>query len=252
MKVLGFDPSLTHFGWALAEWVPGDAQPKCLARGELRTSASTLFVDRYRDLQDGLRALVRAHPGVLASAEYSVFGETYSEGMYGVFLYMCEALRDEKCSLVLWSPFHLKAQARDFLRRPAKWRMTKSDMIDGARRSTGVRHPPWSEHQADAWWAALTGCRFWLLQRGVIAESDLTPLERAQFTEVRVRKKGALAGTIEQKGALHKEDKRFFLWGDHDEEEGQQGQGDRGGPRRGAGGEHEGPAQAQGETDRQA
>lgn len=198
--------------------------PVCLDRGELRTTASTLFVDRYVDLRERLRSLVREHPGVLVSAEYSVFGESYSEGMYGVFLYLCEALRQERVSLVLWSPMHLKAQARAFLRRPPKWSMTKADMVEAAKRSTGQKRA-WSEHQADAWWAARTGCRFWLLQRGEVSESDLAPLEREQFTEVRVRKKGALAGTIEQKGALYKEDKRFFLWGDHDEEEGQQGEG---------------------------
>ncbi len=218
MRVLGLDPSLTHFGWALAECEAGRV-PTCLDRGELRTSSSTLFVDRYVDLRERLRVLVRAHPDLLVSAEYSVFGETYSEGMYGVFLYMCEALRQERCPLVLWSPLHLKAQARAFLRRPPKWSMTKADMVEAAKRDTGQKRG-WSEHQADAWWAARTGCRFWLLQRGEVAEQDLTTLEREQFTDVRVRKKGALAGTIERKGALHKEDKRFFLWGDHDEEEG--------------------------------
>lgn len=218
MRVFGFDPSLTHFGWALAEWEPGSI-PRCLDRGELRTSSRTLFVDRYVDLRERLRDLVRQDPQALVSAEYSVFGELYSEGMYGVFLYMCECMRSERRSLVLWSPQHLKSQALASLRRPPKWKASKADMVEAAKRETGQRSPAWSEHQADAWWAARIGCRFFSLLRGEISDADLTPLERDQFVQVRVRKRGALAGTVEHTGALFKEDKRFFLWGEDDQEE---------------------------------
>lgn len=139
-----------------------------------------------------------------------VYGEMYSEGMYGLYLYTCEALREKDQDVVLWSNGHIKAHARDSIRRPAGWKMSKADMVDAAKADTGGGR--WNHNEADAYLAARLSARFWLLQADLIRERDLTPTERSYFLEIKRFTRGVKAGKTVHKGALYREDERFFMW----------------------------------------
>lgn len=210
MIVLGLDPSLTQFGWALHDT---EAKPegRCLARGRFQTSSKTLFVDRYVDLRESVRALVRTHQPDKVGVESPVFKELYSEGMYGLFLYVCEALRKERKDVVLFSPMQVKAHAREFHDRPAGWKMMKPDMCDAAKKHTGGKGR-WNHNEADAYWVAVTAGRFWKLLAGEIDQADLTQPELDQFTRIHTFTKGKKAGRTIRSGLVHREDDRFFLW----------------------------------------
>ena len=121
MLTLGFDPSLTNFGWAL---VGAEDGPKLLRRGRFSTSSEELFVDRYVRQRDSLRQLIQQTGCRRISCEYPVFKEMYSEGMYGLFLYACEAFRAEACDVVVWAPPQVKQHARLRLGRPRDWKPT--------------------------------------------------------------------------------------------------------------------------------
>ena len=99
MIVLGFDPSLTNFGWALHD-TDAEGSSRCLHRGRFQTSSKTLFVARYMDLRERVRDLLQEHKPDAVASESSVFGEMYSEGMYGLFLYVVEACYTEGVDLV--------------------------------------------------------------------------------------------------------------------------------------------------------
>lgn len=187
---------------------------ECRGRGEFKTTTASVFIDRYTFLREQTRELLQKHPDAYVSAEYSVFGETYSEGMFGVYLYLCEALRMERRRVVFWSPLHLKAQARVHLGRPPKWKMTKPDMIEAAKLRSNQKSPVWSEHQADAFWAAHTGLTFWRFYQGDLVEDELTTLDREQLIDIRTDQHGATKFC----GTFFKEGKRYFLW-DRDGEE---------------------------------
>jgi len=141
--------------------------------------------------------------------EYPVFKDLYSEGMYGLFLYTCEALRAEKIDVVFFSPGQVKAHARDFLGRPAGWKMTKPDMVEAAKKAEGV---VMNHNEADAFWIARTASRFWQFHDGEISIEDLTATEAKQFLDFRKITKGKRAGQMEVKGILFREDERFFRW----------------------------------------
>ena len=211
MKVLGLDPSLTNFGWAIHDT---EADPLtrdcCVARGRFQTSAKTLYVARYMEMRASLLALLKEYEPDRVSCEYPVFNDLWSEGMYGLFLFTSEALYLAKKDVVFFSPGQLKAHARHFLERPKGWKMLKGDMVDAARTHTGGGR--WNHNEADAYWAAVSGSRFWMLLDEDLELENLSPVERQQFTKIHTYIRGKKAGKTVKSGILYREDERFHLW----------------------------------------
>lgn len=215
MRVLGFDPSLTNFGWAVHDTEAAGAE-RCLARGRFQTSSKTLFVDRYIQMRENVLAILASFPEVKhVGCESPVFKELYSEGMYGLFLYTCEAMRVAKRDVVLFSPPQVKTHARVILDRPKVagklWVMGKPDMVEAAQLDCGGVGR-WNHNEADAYWVARAAARFWQHLDGVIAIGELTEPERKQFTEIQTFKQGKRAGQSVERGILYREDDRFFRW----------------------------------------
>ncbi len=223
MITLGLDPSLTNFGWALND-SEATGKARCPDRGRFHTSSKTLFVARYMDLRESVRELLRRVKPDAVSSESSVFGELYSEGMYGLFLYVCEACYLEGVPLVLFSPPQLKAHARLALDRPKingkLWKMHKGDMSEAARDHCGGKGRVWASDEADAYWAAFAGGRFWLRLHGVLDDGDLNSVERQQFARIHTYSRGKKAGETEKSGLLYRENDRYFMWTEGEDEHG--------------------------------
>jgi len=210
MRTLGLDPSLTNFGWALHDSeVTG--KDRCLERGRFQTSSKTLFIDRYRDMRESLRALVQRTGVARVGVEYPVFNDIYSEGMYGLFLYTCEALRLEKRDIVFFSPGQIKAHARIALGRPKGWKMMKPDMVEAAKVDTDGKGR-WNHNEADAYWVARTAARFWCFLEDELTETDLSAPELQQFTSIHTFTRGKRAGETVERGIMYRENERFFRW----------------------------------------
>lgn len=209
MITLGVDPSLSNFGWAVYDTLSGP-----LAHGRLQTSAKTLYIDRYIDQRQSLIKLIEEYKPDAVGLEFPVFGAMYSEGMYGLFLFVSEALRTKKQDVVFLSPGQIKAHARFHLQRPPKWKMEKPDMVEAAKvcLTKGQR---WNHNEADALWAAFTAARFWGYFKGEIPESELNEVERDQFIRSKIHKR-----TMEETktGILYREDERFFRWSETEKE----------------------------------
>lgn len=214
MKVLGLDPSLTNFGWAVHD-TEAKSVAACPERGRFQTSSKQLFVDRYIQMRDHVLSLVKRLGVTRVGCEYPIFNELWSEGMYGLFLYTCEALRIAEVDLVFFSPSQIKAHGRAFLDRPKiagkLWKMGKPDMVEAARDATGGKGR-WNHNEADAYWVARTAARFWQHLDGVVGEDELTRDERKQFRTIHIYKRGKRAGQTVKKGILYREDERFFRW----------------------------------------
>ena len=216
MRILGLDPSLTNFGWAVFDSSVGPGLPaRCVERGRFQTSSKTLFIDRYTDMRESLRELLQRLEVSRVGVEYPVFKELYSEGMYGLFLFTCEALRAERLDTVFFSPMQIKAHARDFLQRPRVggklWKMMKPDMVEAAKTDAGYKGA-WDHNEADAYWAARSASRFWQLHDRAIEPDELTPAEKAQFLTIHTYQRGRKAGQTVAQGVLYREDERFFRW----------------------------------------
>lgn len=214
MRVLGLDPSLTNFGWAVHD-SKAEGAARCPTRGRFQTSSKMLFVDRYIQMRTQLRELIRTVQPDRMGIEYPVFGDLWSEGMYGLFLYSCEALKAEGQDVVFFSPMQTKAVMREVLKRPRVggklWKMHKGDMVAAARADTGGKGR-WNNDEADAYACARLASRFWQLHDGLITEADLTPVELRYFLDIKRYVRGKKAGKEEKKGLMYREDERFFIW----------------------------------------
>ena len=219
MRTIGFDPSLTNFGWAIYD-TEGEGEGHCPARGRFQTSSKQLFVDRYVEMRANVLALLSAQGVRRVGCEYPIFHELWSEGMYGLFLFTCEAMREAGVDVVFLSPHQIKAHARAFLERPLVggklWVMQKPDMVDAAREATGGRGR-WNHNEADAFWAARAASRFWQFLDGEIGEADLTTEETKQFRDIHTYQRGKHAGETKMRGLLYREDERFFRWAKDDQ-----------------------------------
>lgn len=215
MKTLGFDPSLTNFGWAIHD-TSAKGLARCPKGGLFQTSSKTLFIHRYKDIRDRVSALIERLGVRYVGCEYPVFGNLWSEGMYGLFLYTCEAMEASGVDVVFFSPGQIKEHARRSLERPKingkKWKMEKSDMSDAARHDVGLRGPQWNHNKADAYLCARAAGRFWLFVEGVLTLEDLDDIERRQFTKTHTYQRGKRAGKTVKSGIQYREDERFFRW----------------------------------------
>jgi len=168
------------------------------------------FLERYMKMRSSLQGVVQEYQPDRVGIEFPIFNDMWSEGMYGLFLYSCEALKSEGCDVVFWSPMQVKAHARDSIVRPPKWKMDKTDMVEAARVDSGGGR--WNHNEADAYLVARLASRFWLFHQGVVSEGGLSATENRYFTEVKKYVRGRKAGREERRGIIHRENDRFFIW----------------------------------------
>jgi Holliday junction resolvasome RuvABC endonuclease subunit len=208
--ILGLDPSLRAFGWTLI-----DDNLSIVDKGLFSTEADIIFVDRYIYLREELRKLIqeckKKTERLQVGIESPIFNDLYSEGMYGLFLYSNEALKLEKMDVVFLTPNQVKSHAHEFLQRPKGWKMQKADMVEACKKANphvkSINH-----HQSDAYWVGRIASRFWDVMDERIDISELTELEKKQFTDVDLYLKGAKEGRVKRTGISHKEDDRWFRW----------------------------------------
>ena len=184
-------------------------------KGLFSTEADIIFVDRYIYLREELRKLIqeckKKTERLQVGIESPIFNDLYSEGMYGLFLYSNEALKLEKMDVVFLTPNQVKSHAHEFLQRPKGWKMQKADMVEACKKANphvkSINH-----HQSDAYWVGRIASRFWDVMDERIDISELTELEKKQFTDVDLYLKGAKEGRVKRTGISHKEDDRWFRW----------------------------------------
>lgn len=211
--VLGLDPSLSSYGWAVHD-TAGIGESRCVKRGTFKTKSKDLFVSRNMYMRDSLIGLVGDVKPDKTAIEYPVFKETYSEGMYGLFLYSCEALLLTKSDVVFFDNSQVKAHGKRMINRPSGWKMCKDDIKEAAELDTGIKKSKWKKSdESDAYIIALLGSRFWMLLDGSIKEQDLSDYEKKLFLEIKKTSKGKNVGIEQRKGIAYREDSRFFIWG---------------------------------------
>ena len=210
VRILGLDPSLRAYGWALHD-TDAVGEKRCIARGLFSFFVVMIFIDRYVFARESLRSLVRDLKPDAVGVESPPFGESFSEGMFGLFLYTNEALRAEKYDVVYLSAGQVKAHARESLKRPDGWKMMKPDMVVAAKADT-LTKKSWDHNEADAYLVGRLAGRFWGFYRGDLKLEDLTPVESKQFATVHTYVRGKNAGKTVYKGLMYREEDRFFCW----------------------------------------
>ena len=210
MITLGLDPSLRGFGWCVHRSDVAGPQ-RIVAKGHQGTEASKVFVLRYMELRGLVYHLLDEHPEIeMVGVESSAFGETFSEGAYGLFLYVCEALYQRRKDVVFFDPHTVKLLARldPSIRRGV---MDKAAMVEAAKVDIGATGHL-DHNEADAYHIAKYAARFRDYLTGVLKNEDLTPSEEHVFCRTHTYQRGKKAGHIEKSGLVYRENDRFFLF----------------------------------------
>lgn len=212
MLVLGLDPSLRNYGWALHQ-SENTGRDRCVERGRFQTHGKQFpdVVSRYVHLRGELSELLARCGTSRVGLEDPIFEEQQSPAMYALFIMSLEALKNARCDVVFISPPQGKTLSREILLRPKSWKMEKPEMVEAARKDTGGKGT-WDHNEADAYLIGRAAARFWSLHDGALLERDLTPEERRTFLGVHTFVRGERAGQTEINGILLREHERFFRW----------------------------------------
>ena len=209
MRVLGFDPSLTGFGWALYD-SEQTGKARCPERGRWKTTAREEFVDRFTGLaENAYELLLRLKPDKVG-VESPSFGAQRSETMFALFTHVNAAIKKAKVDVVFFAPDQIKQHPKLILDRPKDWKMMKADMIEGAKDDAGGGI--WNGDSADAYWVAWIAEKFWRLHARLLTAEDLNEVEHHQFLHSHTFIRGKKKGMTERKGLMYRESERFFLW----------------------------------------
>lgn len=209
MITLGLDPSLTGFGWCVHRSdVVG--RKRVVAKGQVSTSAKKVFVWRYMYLRAAILHLLDAFPQVEnVGVESPPFGEQFSEGLYGLFVYVNEAMFLRRKDVVYFDPARVKLFAKmDASVR--RGRMDKTDMIEAAKAETKIKR--WNNNEADAYIIARSAARFWEFLAGSLSEDELVPSEKSIFLKAHEITRGPRKGKVIKSGLIFKEGDRFHLF----------------------------------------
>ncbi len=207
MITLGLDPSLTGFGWCVHRSDIAGPE-RVVAKGVWETAPKQVFVWRYMFFRESVGRLLDEFSEVEAvGVESPPFGEQFSEGLYGLFLYVLEALFLRRKDVVFFDPMTVKLLAK-MDNRVRRGTMDKRDMIDAAKADTGIKC--WNHNEADAFIIARSAARFWDFQKDRLREDELTHSEKRSFARTHTLQKGARAGQVVKKGLVFREDDRFF------------------------------------------
>jgi hypothetical protein len=198
---------MSNMGWCVHDpWAEGKG--RVIAKGRFSTTAKEVFIARYLWLRDCITGLLLKYPEVrIVGVESPPFGELWSEGLFGLFLYVNEAIYLQRRDVVYFDPLTVKALAKEdpSVRRGT---MFKADMVSMAQADTGISR--WNNDEADAYHVARFAARFWLLLEGEIEEDVLLPSERHTFMRTHTFVKGKHAGETTRDGILFREKDRFF------------------------------------------
>ncbi len=214
MIALGVDQSMTNFGWSIVN-TQATARRRIVARGTFHTESDDFFLDRYDYLERSLRELLAKRPKVqYVGFESPIFGASYSEGAYALYVIAMRVLRDARRDVVLIEQGQLKALARGHMGGMA---MDKRDIVAWVKRLVARPNEIHvklriNEHEADATVAAWHGARFFELMAEKLGISDLSDAERHVFLREHTFTKGPRKGMTIRKGVAYREDDRYFLF----------------------------------------
>jgi len=176
-------------------------------------------VSRYMYLRDCIGRTLDEFPKVqIVGVESPPFGEQWSEGLYGLFVYVNEAVYTRRRDVVYFDPLTVKLLAKE---DPTvrKGKMFKADMVALAKADTGIVR--WNADEADAYHIARFSARFLQVLDGHIDEDVLLPAERHVFLRQKVVLRSGktaviksatnpLEGRAKGLGTVFKENKRFY------------------------------------------
>lgn len=208
MLVLGLDPSLSAYGWAIHD-PDASGMGRRVASGHEGTIPSTVPVVRFTHFRTMVAGLLdRFGPDLVGIESPAYQAGPFQRIHFGLMMFSLEAIFERRKDCVLFDPATLKLLAKEDTKR-RRGPMTKLDM---QRRVQVDTMDPCviDNNEADAYMVALSAARFSRLQSGELLPEDLTPSERSVFI-TRSRRVKTVKGTVTKRVAhAFRENSRHF------------------------------------------
>jgi len=208
VRVLGLDPSLTAYGWAIHD--DDKVGPKRrFASGHEGTLPSTVPVVRFMHFRALVASLLRQYKVELVGIESPAYqAGPFQRIHFGLMMYSIEAIFERRLDCVLYDPATLKLLAkRDSTKRRGS--MSKMDMQRQVQLDT-MEAQVIDNNEADAFLVAKYAARFKRLRTGSLDPTSLDPSERSVFIE-RSRRVKTMRGVVRKRVAhAFRENSRFF------------------------------------------
>ena len=206
--IAAFDPSLTHFGWILVnENLSG--KESVIDLGTFKTSTDDgLRIQRLLLQRERIRNFLTEKAVKFVSMEAPIWQDFSTEILFALNQFVHEVFLDLGIFVVYFQPMTLKKVAYPG-ENPQK--ITKHHITHQAKTELEKHGKRFSEHLADAYFAAKIGVRFykWHILKE-LKDEDLTEEERHVFCGKHTFTRGAKKGTTEYTGIIYRENEQFF------------------------------------------
>jgi Holliday junction resolvasome RuvABC endonuclease subunit len=205
MRILGLDPSLNSYGWAVFDSEAEKPSERRVISGHEGTLKSTVPVARFIHFRALVWDLLRRFKvdGVgLESPAYD--GGPFSETHFGLMMFSLEAIFDYRKDCVMFDPATLKYLVK-------KGSADKFDMQRFVQLDT-MNPDQINADEADAYCAAHSAARFFSLRDGMIEPDELTEHERRVFLERGKKIKRGDKTITKRTAHIFRENSRYFAF----------------------------------------
>lgn len=208
MKVLGIDPSLTAFGWALHDSSATGVMRR-VDSGHVKTLTTTVPVARYMHLRSVVDSLLIAHNPDMIGMESPAFDAgPFQTIHFSIMMFVMESIFKMRKDLVLFDPSTLKSLVRGTSKTP-KTVIAKQDVQKFVSLDT-MDPNIIDNNEADAYAIAYFAGRFRRTLEGSLDPKELSDQEMHTFIS-KTKTVKTLKGKKEVKtGHVFRENTRYF------------------------------------------
>jgi len=207
MAIAGLDPSITHFGWTLVDESEGGVA--LLESGTFKTNPKDgLLVQRLIMQRERVRHFIQSRSIRFISMESPYFMDFSTEMLFALNQFIHEVFLDLGVFVLYIPPMRLKKFAVPDV-NPQE--VTKSHVVNAAKSELDKFGKRFSEHEADAYFAAKIGYRFyqWHILKS-LTDDNLTEDEKQLFCGKHTITRGPRKGITDYTGIIYKENDQFF------------------------------------------
>ncbi len=207
MIVLGIDPSLSAFGWAVHD-TDSVGKQRRVDSGHISLPKDVVDVYKYTHIREVVNKIINEYGVCCCGIESPAYGgDPFQTTHHTLMIFSLESMFNNRKDCVLFDPSTVKFLSRtNSICGPRV--MDKSEMQRVCQIDT-LDSSVIDNNEADAYMVAKHAGRFFSFKKSLIQVSDLNTAEKHVFIE---KVKKSIGGKKRKNGLIFKENANFFLY----------------------------------------
>jgi Holliday junction resolvasome RuvABC endonuclease subunit len=213
MTIASFDPSLTHFGWALLDETR-NGKESLINTGTFKTEPSDgLLIQRLILQRERVKKFLVDNKITFVAMEAPYWQDFSTELLFALNQFIHEVFLNLEMFVLYIQPISLKKFACPTL-NPHE--ITKHHMVHQAKTELEMHGKRFSEHVSDAYFAGKLGSIFykWHIAKE-LQDENLPEYLKELFCGKHTFVRGVKKGVTEYNGIIYKENDQFFDYKKH-------------------------------------